>query len=333
MLIYIILLIWLLAIQFFKKNRIVYLLTFSFLLLLGGLRGVDVGTDTKNYMELYEMLHDDAGTLYVMSKTEPLWVLLNKLVICTVDNYQWVIFLGLFLAITPIFVRSWVSCKSPYIAILFYVLLYYYFNSFNIARQMIALGIVFFSYPFWEKEQKKKAIAYTALAMMFHFTAFFAFFIPLVKRVRLNVGFVFLALPMTYLLGALVLPSFIPMLPIVGKYSSYIEVNSNANLSITRLLLNAFFLLLFIQARGVSKDIYFKLFFIGIVLYNLLTFNPAMGRCALYFILAQLIVFSNLSRYKLNTIFVWCMILFYGLFYYVTLLSENNCDIVPYMLA
>lgn len=332
MLIYIVLLVWLLAIQFFKKNRIVYLLTFLFLLLLGGLRGIDVGTDTKNYMELYEMLHDDAGTLFVMSKTEPLWVLLNKLVICTVDNYQWVIFLGLFLAITPIFIRSWVSCKSPYVVILFYVLLYYYFNSFNIVRQMIALGIVFFAYPFWEKEQKKKAIACTVLAMMFHFTAAFAFFITLVKRMRLNVGVVFLALPVTYLLGALMLPSIIPMLPIVGKYSSYIEA-SNANLSITRLLLNVFFLLLFIQARGASKDIYFKMFFVGIVLYNLLTFSPALGRCALYFMLAQLTVFSNLSHYKLNTVFVWCMILFYGLFYYVTLLSENNCDIVPYILA
>lgn len=332
MLIYIILLAWLLAIQFFKKNRIVYLLTFSFLLLLGGLRGVDVGTDTKNYMESYEMLHDDAGTLLVMSKTEPFWVLLNKLVIYTVDNYQWIIFLGLFLAVTPIFIRSWISCKSPYIAILFYVLLYYYFNSFNIVRQMIALGIVFFSYPFWENKQIKKAIVCTVLAMMFHFTAVFAFFIPLVKRMRLNVGFVFLLLPVTYLLGALVLPSIIPMLPIVGRYSFYIEV-SNANLSITRLLLNVFFLLLFVQARGASKDIYFKMFFIGIVLYNLLTFSPTLGRCALYFMLAQLIVFSNLSRYRMNTVFVWCVLLFYGLFYYLTLLNENNCEIVPYVLG
>ena len=332
MLIYIILLVWLLAIQFFKKNRIVYLLTFSFLLLLGGLRGVDVGTDTKNYMELYEMLHDDAGTLFVMSRTEPLWVLLNKLVIYTVDNYQWIIFLGLFLAVTPIFIRSWISCKSPYIAILFYVLLYYYFNSFNIVRQMIALGIVFFSYPFWENKQIKKAIVCTVLAIMFHFSAAFAFLIPIVKRMRLNLGFVLLVLPVTYLLGALVLPGIIPMLPIVGRYSSYIEV-SNANLSITRLLLNVFFLLLFVQARGASKDIYFKMFFVGIVLYNLLTFSPALGRCALYFMLAQLIVFSNLSYYRLNTIFVWCIILFYGLFYYFTLLSENNCGIVPYILA
>ena len=332
MVVYIILLIYLLLIQPIKKNRVIYVLTFSFLLLLGGLRGLDVGTDTQNYLDVYEMLHDDAGTLYVMSFMEPFWVLLNKLVIYTFDDYQLVVFLGVFLAITPFFIRVWKSSKSPYAAILFYVLLYYYFNTYNVVRQMIALSVVFYSYPFWEKGSYKKAISCTILAMMFHVSAFFAFLIPLLKKVKMQTSLVICILPATYLLGALVMPSIIPQLPIEGKYETYIE-NSAANLSITRLLLNVFFILLFLLSHGKGRDIYFKMFFVGVIMYNLLTFSPALGRCALYFMLAHLIIFSNLSRYRMNTVFVWCVLLFYGLFYYLTLLSENNCEIVPYMLG
>lgn len=330
--IYIILLIWLLVSATLKKNKVIYVLSYLFLLLLGGMRGLDVGTDTKNYLELFEILHDDAGTLYVMSFVEPFWVLLNKLVICIYDDYQLVIFLGVFLSITPIFIRAWKSCEFPYATILFYVLLYYYFNSYNIVRQTIALAIIFYSYPFWERNQSKKAIIFTLLAMMFHYTAILAFFIPLVRKIKMQVGFVVFTLPITYLLGALLLPRLIPYLPIVGKYAAYIEISS-ANLSVTRLLLNVFFLLLFLLAKGRAKDIYFKMFFVGIVLYNLLTFSPALGRCALYFMMAQLIIYSNLSHYRLNTVFVWSMILFYGLFYYSILLNENNCYIIPYVIG
>lgn len=330
--IYIVLLVWLLLIQFVKRNAIIYALTYCFLLFLGGLRGLDVGTDTGNYLEVYEMLHDDVGTLYVMSYMEPFWVLLNKIVIYTFDDYQGIIFLGIFLAITPLFIRVWKSSKSPYAAILFYVLLYYYFNTYNVVRQMIALSVVFYSYPFWEKGFYKKAILCTILAMMFHVSAFFAFLIPLLKKVRMQTSLVICILPATYLLGALVMPSIIPQLPIVGKYETYIETSA-ANMSVTRLLLNVFFILLFLLSHGKGKDIYFKMFFVGVIIYNLLTFSPALGRCALYFMLAQLIIFSNLSRYRMNTVFVWCVLLFYGLFYYLTLLSENNCEIVPYMLC
>ena len=134
------------------------------------------------------------------------------------------------------------------------------------------------------------------------------------------------------LFGAVVMPNIIPQLPIVGKYATYIEVSS-ANMSVTRLLLNVFFVLLFVQGRGIVQNFYFKMFFVGIVAYNLLTFSPALGRCALYFMFSQLFVFGNLVHYKMNTIPVWCMILFYGVFYCLLLLNENNCGIVPYEFA
>lgn len=330
--IYIVLLIWLLFALSFRRSKIVYGLTFLFLLLLGGLRGINVGTDTKNYLMLYDMLHDDAGTSYVASIVEPFWFLLNKLVIYTADDYQWIIFIGVFLAIVPIFLRAWKNIHSPLVAILFYVLLYYYFNTYNIVRQSIALSIIFYSYPFWEKKQYKGAAFCTVLAMLFHTTAGVAFLIPFVSKLKLRFGLVLFALPISYLFGAVVMPNIIPQLPIVGKYATYIEVSS-ANMSVTRLLLNVFFVLLFVQGRGIVQNFYFKMFFVGIVAYNLLTFSPALGRCALYFMFSQLFVFGNLVHYKMNTIPVWCMILFYGVFYCLLLLNENNCGIVPYEFA
>ena len=333
MLIYTVLLIWLLLIQFVRKNRLVYICTYFFLLLLGGFRGIDVGTDTNNYQKIYETLHNDAAVSYVMTQIEPLWVLLNILVINLYDNFQVIIFLGIFGAITPVFIRLWKSCDHPYVGVLFYVLLYYYFSSYNVVRQMIAVSIIFYSYPFWNNGKYPKAYICTIVAALFHVTAIFAIFIPLFKKIKLQISLIIFILPITYVLGVVVMPHIIPLLPLGGKYVLYLESDSGGSFSITRLLLNVFFVVLVVASRGEGKDLYFKMLLVGILCYNLFPFHPALGRSALFFMFSQLIIYSNLARYKLNSISVIIIILSYGLFYYYVLLAGNNCDVIPYRLG
>lgn len=330
MLIYNILLVWLILIQFFKKNICVFAITYFFLLLLAGGRCVDVGTDTKNYLLMYEMLHDSLFSEYIGSLIEPLWIFSNQIVMYIYDDFQLLLLFGAFLAITPISIRAWKSCENPYIAVLFYVLLYYYFNSYNIIRQAIAVSIVFFSYPFWEKGEMKKAVLCIIVAFMFHFTAVVAFLIPVIRKMKLRIENVFLILLGSYFLGNFVFPQLIPLLPIGGKYFVYLSGDNQSNLSITRLLLNLFFCFLLLQYKPAVQDTNMKYFFGGIVLYNLLTFSPALGRIALYFTISQLYIYSNFSYFKSNFILL-LSVLFYGLFYFYTLLNGNNSEIVPYV--
>lgn len=330
--IYLLLLIWLLVIQFLKKNIVIYLLTYFFLLFLGGLRGIEVGTDTVNYLTIYENLKTEDGSEFVMSYIEPLWVLLNKGVILSVDEYQVVIFVGILLSVTPVFIRVWKSCSRPYFAILFYVLLYFYFNAYNVTRQMIAISIVFYALPFVENRQYKKYVLAVFIAMMFHFTAVLAFLIPLIKKIKLSTNLVLALLPFTYVCGVWVFPKVISFIPIISKYEGYL-LDGEATVSITRLLLNALFIVTLVFSDIKSKSLYMAMFFVGILFYNLFAFNSVLGRCALYFTVAQLIVFANMnSSFRGNIVCLKGGVLFYGLFYYITMLNTNMAEIVPYFI-
>lgn len=312
-----------------RKQLWVYIVIYIILLSLGGLRGLSVGTDTMNYYELYQSI-SVLDFPYVMGLSEPSWVFLNLISYNLFNSYQGVIWLGMLLAVTPIFVRIWKSCNNPYLGILFYVLLCFYFNAYNITRQMIAVSFVFYALPFLETRNLKRFYLFVLFAMTFHYTSIICLFFPLLLRFfKLSNLSVIILLPVTYVLGIVLIPQLIPLIPFVGKYSMYLTDNAEASGSVTRLLLNVFFVVLYISSK--HDNIYIKLLFGGILFYNLFAFSAVLGRCAVFFMIAQLILFCNIqSQFKCNTYIQKTAMLLYAGCYFFLLLSVNSNEIVPY---
>lgn len=334
MLLYILIYIVSFILIFFPKNKYVFILFYFILLFIGGLRDLTVGTDTSNYYDIYRIIkYDPTGIEFVLGFVEPGWVFLNYLCSHYSDGYRYIIFIGVFLAITPFFIRVWKSYKNPFAAIFFYIALFFYYNSFNITRQMIAVSIIIFSLHYLENGKNIKFYISILAAMMFHYSSILCFLFPFImKNIKLSNTWVIFSLLFTYACGVYIIPRILPLLPYIGRYSVYLMDGAGSG-SITRLLLNFFFIFIYSTSNNHKLKKYFTLFFIGIVIYNLFAFSAAVGRVALYFMCTQFLLFSTIdSRYKFNTFMLKLCSFIYATVYYFTMLNANSGEIVPYKI-
>ncbi|MBQ4588437.1 MAG: EpsG family protein [Bacteroidaceae bacterium] len=332
--IYIFLFFILFSLIFIPKNKHIFLFVYIIFLLIGGLRGLEVGTDTTNYYDTYKIINNDPeGISYILGFVEPGWVFINYICGNLFDDYRSVILIGMFLAITPFFIRIWKSAKNPFLILFYYVTLYFYYNSFNITRQMIAVSIIIFCLEYLEKNQIKKYIAGVFFAMLFHYSAIVCIsHIWIMKKNIMSTINTIIILCLTYILGLFIIPKLITSLPIVGHYSAYI-MDAESSGSVTRILLNAFFIFIIISCNNKKVKSYLNLFFVGIIIYNLFAYSSAVGRLALYFTSAQLFLYANLnSTYIFNTYTLRSFSFIYATIYYFIMLNANSGEIVPYKI-
>lgn len=335
MTIYISIFLLLLLISLLKRNIVIYIMLYLLLIFIGSVRGLDIGTDTSNYYDMYNIINNDPnGINYIIRFVEPGWVFLNYACGLLFDNYRSVIYIGMFLVLTPLFITIWKKKHNPFLVLFYYVALYFYYNSFNITRQMIAISIILFCFDYLERKKMKKFIVGVFFAMLFHYSAIICLFhIWIVKKIKINIIYAITILCSTYILGLYVIPSLISYIPIVGHYSAYI-MDAQSNGSITRFLLNMFFVFIIAICETRKIKLYLNIFFIGIVIYNLFAFSSAVGRLALYFTCTQLFLYPTMtSRYKLNNYILKCCSFIYATTYYFLMLNANSGEIIPYQIG
>ena len=196
---------------------------------------------------------------------------------------------------------------------------------------MISVSIIFFAYDYLINGLKRKYILSILCATLFHYSAVICLFIPVaIKFVKLNGCVIVFSLLVSYIMGIYLLPMLLPKIPYLGGYSIYL-MDGNASGSFSRILLNLFFIFIYFSCDTRGLNFYFKLFFVGIILYNSFAFSPAVARIALYFIVSQLILLPSLSsKYYWNTILLKIFPLLYASIYYFMMLNVNSGEVVPY---
>ena len=317
---------------FTPKNKYTFIVAYIILFFIGAFRNIEVGTDTSNYYDIYKIINNDPdGIEYILGFVEPGWVFLNYVCGIVFDDYRSVIFIGMFLAITPLFIRIWKSSSNPFLVVFYYITLYFYCNAFNITRQMIAVSIILFSLEYLKQNQIKKYIVGIICAILFHYSAIICILhIFLIKKIKLTITSTIFMLCTSYILGLYIIPKLIPLIPFVGHYSAYLmDVESSG--SLTRILLNLFFIFILVACSYKKVKSYLILFFVGILIYNLFAFSSAVGRLALYFTCTQLFLFPSIkSKYILNNYLIKFCTFAYATAYYFLMLNANSGEIVPY---
>lgn len=332
---YIYLYLFLIFCLLFKKNIFLFLISYIYLLFLGGFRSFETGTDVNNYYQIFKYIQDGGESFSFAAKiVEPGWFIINWLCAVTFNDFRAVLFVSIFLSTLPIFIRAWNYREKTFSIILYYVLLFFYLNSYNIMRQMIAVSFVFYSLLFLEQKKMKKFYILIMMASLFHYSALFCLIFPYyLRKIKLSLPLVLTFIVVTYIAGVYILPIIFSKLPFIGKYSFYL-MNDSASGSLSRLLLNIFFIFIYATCHYAKKNIYLKLFFAGILIYNILAFSPAAARLALYFIVAQLSLFPFLdSKFYWNKIALKTLSFLYASIYYFTMLLANSGEIVPYELG
>lgn len=313
-----------------------------------GLRSYLVGTDTKMYVQ---------GYLYGSSSkqnTAILYETINNFIrYFAGDNYHVFLFvlsaisIGTFLFV----VLNWSDdFLSMFVSIYIYITFYYYFNSFNMQRQMLAVSLSMLATYFLILNDKKKSIVYYLFAIGIHNTAILSLVNITVNKLKDKYSDIYKLLIICLLLipvSSKVINLFSAAFPHYEMYNnafSNVEYSTNGGTVILGLLL-----LLFIVSTPLINNTFLNehinsvllyLTCIGSYMYILGFESQLIIRLADYFTIYCTIflprsfkaISFRFKEQKLVQYFLIFMILGIGLVLMFYKLSKNMGEIIPYQV-
>lgn len=316
------------------KNKILLIFSFLILLLVGGLRSVNIGTDTISYQELFNWSRN--GSEWVKS-FEYGYYFLNRFVHLMGGEFQLVIFLSMMLVLTPIFIVSYIDSKNPNYSILLFVLLYFWLYSFNLSRQYIATSILLIAYYYLKKARVYSFVIWVLIASLFHTSALFSFFVLFFYKYRVSI-YIWILSILFSLFISMIPGLFTSILLNMGITSithynilTYSKLAVDTSFPLSRILLSIMGILMLIFQK--EETLYMKIFLWGVVILNLFSFHAFASRVAWIYLVVQILLIPNfdfkkeyigVSPYLRVYLFVYSIIVF------IHLLFGNVGDICPY---
>ena len=320
-----------------KANSFILALWMLFFIALVGLRDQSVGTDTINYIIMYDELEDGYH-----GYPEPIYGLIGHLF--SYFRYPFYYFQLFLCLISFSFVFTVIKKqKDGLFSVFILYSLYFICYAMNINREMIAAFIVLYSYHFLLNSNTKNNLLFVIflfIASGFHLSAIFLLSLVFINRLNLSTKAIFLFLFMSLIIGFLIpIDSF---LPIVGKYADTLMEDENVRDSskiLKGVLLSIFFMVEFVYINIKTKfvlinHIYMKIFVIGLFLSNILVRQNYGIRLFLYFNIVQILLLPLvIDSYKGNKHKFEIFLILYLSIYFLTMIVTNSADVVPYSLV
>lgn len=334
-------------VQIGKQQRPFFLFYWISLLIpvfLAGLRW-NVGTDYYNYQEIYHMVNsftkfEDFAAQ--SGQTEWGYMLLNVICYRIFNNEQMVFFLSSLMIYSMFFCGLRLEQESH--SILFSLYIFYmcfFFQSMNIIRQYIAMGILFLIQKYiWERKPVKFLIG-VIVAMLFHNTSiiFLPFYFTYgnsryVKWMRYGI--------LVGLCGALVvLAADRSLVDLLMKFLGEEPLEISGGSIGFGVLLKRLPILLIILWRYdsiIKKDPRCKLwllfYLVAVILYQFGYFSLVFNRTALFFETSILhilpIAIQSIPRKKERILVGLAIILYLGVWFYQDMVVENIGNCLPY---
>ena len=334
MTVYFILIFCLIILTYFCENKWSLVAAIVLLLLIGGFRDVSVGTDSKNYLSLFESYGADIGSLY--HANEPLYMAIQLFSAITGLGYGGMQFISMLVMLVGLGFVLYRWSANPVYSVLAYVLLYFYFNSFNTMRQYMAVPFVLLSYYYLSISNIKKYLLCIFIATMFHFTALISLVVWPLSMMRIKKDPLILLLMMSFVIGMTPLAQWITQLlsqhfSAFSFYATDSQEYRSSLFSLSRLLLNIYTLFLLTWLR--EKDNMLLILVIGVGMLNLFSFQPVIGRLAQYFTIIQIIIIPSLPSLvikKKNNQALVLGSLAYMCLTWLYLISSNVGEVVPW---
>ena len=335
MILYFSILFSLLLLSNLKRQNKTFVLIIIFFILFYGLRGETMGKDTMMYNMLYEEqkygeISDHLELIYqilfqtLYTMNVPIWLMQ-----CCCGALT-------FIPLAIVIKRSKVN---PILALFFYYALYYYLNSFNISRQLMAVSYVMLAYSYYPR--KLPTIICILIGFGMHSSALLGFLIFLTPYIKIRSTTIYAILIATFIFGYFLDDSWLTL--ILGRYNAYFTDKTLSSsfgyrdnvlyASVMAAALNIIFLVVNQSATSdLKKSKWFKLFLFMVLIDNM-TYKLVLGaRVILYFTIVQIIVYPLVFRYnrERKPIILKAIILAYSFVYFVKLMVNTQETYVPY---
>ena len=212
-------------VSYFKNGKKIYLwFTFVELAILGGLRSVNVGTDTVHYHEIFNQISRINTFQGLFDRREEIgFVLLNKLISAMGGDAQMLIFVcSMFIAGGFILFIAKNSDHVIFSVFLLFTLMMY-LSSFNIVRQFMATVIILNGFSYLKEKKLVKYGLVCVFAWLFHSTSIIWIVLGIVPLIKWNANKIALYLGMllfAVVMAPLIIKLIILILP---QYSGYLS--------------------------------------------------------------------------------------------------------------
>ena len=309
-----------------QNDRFLPGIAFFILFLFSALR-FDVGWDYVSYFDLIER-----NTKFYQDQINRLEPINQMLILISqsISFTQFYFIITSFL-VCILFYKVFKQHSSNFTisTILFISLPIFYFNSFSIIRQFVALSIVFYGYRYIKSQNIIKFFIVIIIAILFHRSAFVA--IPLYFLFNKKIHFYFFLV--IYVLGFVssdllywIVEHSIP------QYLKFLDkaIGQGGDKVLLLFQVLGFSLLFFINKLKMNKkenDFFFIVFFIGLFIWSSLAkYGHAGFRGSLYFMVYVLLLIPNiLSEIKQRKLLKGLVYIISFLFFIFTLyLGKRN---------
>ncbi|WP_125566028.1 EpsG family protein [Companilactobacillus insicii] len=330
--------------SYYKDRQAYFWLILIHLTLLLGLRSSIVGTDTPQYVSFYLAQNsgfNGNGTIVYSTVSN----LINHL---TNGNYH--VFLFILSLVTVFCILKSVEIFSGdenlmFLSIYVYITFYFYFESFNIQRQMLAVSMVMLSMALLSRHRFVWSILMFTLAVGVHSTAIFAivgFLIWFVKKSKLTFGIAIIIAALSNFFLASLLNNFSQIFDHYQMYTDAVLVSGGGTLILGIFLLAIACAAIFLTDILHDKVAGFTIFMtsIGAVLYIVGMRSQLIIRMADYFAIYSIVAVPQtvmaISRqfrgHKMVNLVLTTIVIFAGLTIFYYKLFNNLGEIIPYSI-
>lgn len=315
-----------------NRHRNVVWFNIFILSLINGLRDISIGIDTSNYYDIWNWISQGVGD-YI----EPGWYWLTKIIQYLGGSYNFFLWVIATMTFIPIGYAGKKVGYNPSLILLFYYLITFYLQSFNVMRQILAISFVLLGYLNLANANKKRYFIWVCIAFLFHYSSIVALIVNFVPR-RINSSRKKIVnLLLGSLLGSFLLtPNFLSI--IIGRYAVYLQdgagIRENVlSAYILGCLVNILYIIIYKTMDSAYRESWFmKTYLAGIIFMNLTTQLELGTRIILYFTILQIIVFPMYilhNRFK-NRGIAAMLVFTYAIVLFFKLLIGDPLEICPY---
>lgn len=271
------------------KNKLFLRVTFVLLFVVMASREMTVGSDTDEYLALFEKCSLYKWDILNMSTHfEKGYLVLNVLL-----SYLHIsprVFLCIMSFIFSYAVYKFIKDNSdnPLMSVLLFINLLFLYQSMNIMRQFLALSVILlFGFNFIKNKQLIKYVVAVLVASLFHTTALIALFIYPIYHLRYSKKIVLIAILIAIFGSILLSQIYLPLSSLLGREAYYVDMIGEAKLGnlISTLIFLSMYVFSLLVTAGKDRQKY------SFYLYSLLF------AAVFYCVSINMAVFSRVSQY------------------------------------
>ncbi len=279
-----------------RYNNKYYIFIVSFVLIfILGLRGRNVGIDTKVYYDIYNSVKEFSLSNFFVQDIEYGYYLLQYLIKSIFGEFQILLLIVAIFYISVVSYHIYKYSSNPLFSYILFIIYGFFSFAMSATRQTIAIAFVMIAYEHIKQKKLFKFLIFVFIAMSFHISA--VIFLPAYwfNKFKLNRKNILIF----FMIGLVMIGFRGPIQIIMNNYSriKYAPVETGGNIMYVFMLISVLIGVIYRKIlidRSINNTYLFYMMISALLIMPLTQFHPAVMRLYFYFFIFLVIYIPNM---------------------------------------